>query len=327
MAVLVIAEHDNAALKPATLNTVTAAAGLSDVTVLVAGNRCRPVAEAAAAIDGVIKVLLADDGALEHPLPEILAPFVQGLVQDKAGDYSHVFAPATTFGKNLMPRVAALLDVQQISEITAIDDADTFVRPIYAGNAMATVKSGDAVKVITVRITAFEPAAAEGGSAMIEDVGGDKDFGEASPLSSFVSQELTKSERPELTSAKVIVSGGRALKDGETFEQLIFPLADKLGAAAKTAGEAMWHMPLVESLREMLKSDWADLKHMGDRWGGSITAALFLREFVGDTPWVHVDIAGPSMASKNYDIYTKGGTGHGVLTFLALIDDLIAAEA
>ena len=238
MAVLVIAEHDNAALKPATLNTVTAAAGLSDVTVLGAGNRCRPVAEAAAAIDGVIKVLLADDGALEHPLPEILAPFIQGLVQDKAGDYSHVFAPATTFGKNLMPRVAALLDVQQISEITTIDDADTFVRPIYAGNAMATVKSGDAVKVITVRITAFEPAAAEGGSAMIEDVGGDKDFGEASPLSSFVSQELTKSERPELTNAKIVISGGRGMQSGDNFH-LLEIIADKLGAAVGASRAAV----------------------------------------------------------------------------------------
>ncbi len=230
MAVLVIAEHDNAGLKPATLNTVTAAAGLSDVTVLVAGNRCRPVAEAAALIAGVNKVLLADDGALEHPLPETLAPFIQGL----AGDYSHVFAPATTFGKNLMPRVAALLDVQQISEITAIEDADTFVRPIYAGNAMATVKSGDAVKVITVRATAFDPAATgagpDGGPVAIEDIGGDKDFGGASPLSSFVGRELTKSERPELTSAKIVISGGRGMQSGDNFH-LLEAIADKLGAA------------------------------------------------------------------------------------------------
>ncbi len=230
MGVLVIAEHDNAALKPATLNTVTAAAALGEVTVLVAGNRCRPVAEAAGAIDGVHKVLLADDGALEHPLAETLAPFIQGL----AGDYSHVFAPATTFGKNLMPRVAALLDVQQISEITAIEDADTFVRPIYAGNAMATVKSGDAVKVITVRITAFEPAAAEGGSASIEDTSGV----EASPLSSFVSQELTKSERPELTSAKIVISGGRGMQSGDNFH-LLEVIADKLGAAVGASRAAV----------------------------------------------------------------------------------------
>ncbi len=230
MGVLVIAEHDNAALKPATLNTVTAASQLGEVTVLVAGNRCRPVAEAAAAIDGVNKVLLADEGALEHPLAETLAPFIQGL----AGDYSHVFAPATTFGKNLMPRVAALLDVQQISEITAIEDADTFVRPIYAGNAMATVKSRDAIKVITVRATAFEPAAAAGGSAAIEDISG----AEASPLSSFVSQELTKSERPELTSAKIVISGGRGMQSGDNF-RLLEVIADKLGAAVGASRAAV----------------------------------------------------------------------------------------
>ncbi len=235
MAVLVIAEHDNAALKPATLNTVTAAMALGEVTVLVAGADCKPVAEAAAAITGVNKVLLADDGALEHPLAETLAPFVQGL----AGDYSHVLAPATTFGKNLMPRVAALLDVQQISEITATLDADTFVRPIYAGNAMATVKSGDAVKVITVRATAFEPAAlsvegGEGGSAAIEDVSG----AEASPLSTFVSQELTKSERPELTSAKIVISGGRGMQSGDNFH-LLEVIADKLGAAVGASRAAV----------------------------------------------------------------------------------------
>ncbi len=230
MGVLVIAEHDNAALKLATLNTVTAAAALGEVTVFVAGNRCRPVAEAAAAIDGVSKVLLADDGALEHPLAETLAPFIQGL----AGDYSHVLAPATTFGKNLMPRVAALLDVQQISEITAIEDADTFVRPIYAGNAMATVKSRDAIKVITVRATAFDAAATGAGSGAIEDTGG----AEASPLSSFVNQELTKSERPELTSAKIVISGGRGMQSGDNFH-LLEVIADKLGAAVGASRAAV----------------------------------------------------------------------------------------
>ncbi len=234
MAVLVIAEHDNAVLKPATLNTVTAAAALGEVTVLVAGAGCRPVAEAAALIAGVNKVLLADDGALEHPLPEALAPFIQGL----AGDYSHVFAPATTFGKNLMPRVAALLDVQQISEITAVEDADTFVRPIYAGNAMATVKSRDGVKVITVRATAFEPATTGAGSdgvpGAIEDIGG----AEASPLSSFVNQELTKSERPELTSAKIVISGGRGMQSGDNFH-LLEIIADKLGAAVGASRAAV----------------------------------------------------------------------------------------
>jgi electron transfer flavoprotein alpha subunit len=238
MAVLVIAEHDNAALKPATLNTVTAAAGLGNVTVLVAGASCRPVAEAAAAIDGVIKVLLADDGALEHPLAETLAPFIQGLVQDKAGDYSHVFAPATTFGKNLMPRVAAKLDVQQISEITAVLDADTFVRPIYAGNAMATVKSGDNVKIITVRITAFEPAPLSveggGGGAAIEEISGAGDSG----LATFVTQELTKSERPELTSAKIVISGGRGMQSGDNFH-LLEVIADKLGAAVGASRAAV----------------------------------------------------------------------------------------
>ena len=234
MSVLVVAEHDNAALKPATLNTVTAAAALGEVTVLVAGSGCRPVAEAATAVDGVTKVLLADDGALEHPLAETLAPFIQGL----AGDYSHVLAPATTFGKNLMPRVAALLDVQQISEITTIVDSDTFIRPIYAGNAMATVKSRDPVKVITVRATAFDPAATGAGSdgvlAAIEDTGG----AEANPLSAFVSQELTKSERPELTSAKIVISGGRGMQSGDNFH-LLEVIADKLGAAVGASRAAV----------------------------------------------------------------------------------------
>ena len=195
MGVLVIAEHDNTSLSPATLNTVTAATALGEVTMLVAGANCRPAAEAAA-VDGVARVLLADDPSLEHGLAENLAPLIQGL----GGEYGHVLAAATTFGKNLLPRVAALLDVQQISEITAIESEDTFVRPIYAGNAMATVQSTDSVKVITVRTTAFEAAQANdegGGSADIEEIGGGGD----SDLSSFVGHELTKSERPELTSA------------------------------------------------------------------------------------------------------------------------------
>ncbi|MBC8339630.1 MAG: electron transfer flavoprotein subunit alpha/FixB family protein [Rhodospirillales bacterium] len=230
MSVLVIAEHDNEILKPATLNTVTAATELGDVTVLVAGAGCRAVAETAAAVAGVAKVLLADDTALEHGLAENLAPLVQKL----SGDYSHVLAPATTHGKNLMPRVAALLDVAQISEITTIVDADTFVRPIYAGNAMATVKSADSVKVVTVRITAFEPAAPEGGSAAIEDVSG----AESSGLATFVGQELTKSERPELTSANVIISGGRGMQSGDHFH-LLESIADKLGAAVGASRAAV----------------------------------------------------------------------------------------
>ena len=230
MSVLVIAEHDNTALKPATLHTVTAAVALGDVTVLIAGAGCRPAADAAAAIDGVAKVLFADDAALGHGLPENLAPLVQGL----CSDYSHVLAPATTFGKNLMPRVAALQDVAQISEITAVIDADTFVRPIYAGNAMATVKSKDGVKIITVRTTAFEPAPETGGSGGIEDITGASDTG----LAAFISHELTKSERPELTSAKIVISGGRGMQSGDNFH-LLEAIADKLGAAVGASRAAV----------------------------------------------------------------------------------------
>ena len=230
MSVLVIAEHDNTALKTATLNTVTAAVALGDVTVLIAGAGCRPAADAAAAIDGVAKVLVADDAALGHGLPENLAPLVQGL----CSDYSHVLAPATTFGKNLMPRVAALQDVAQISEITAVIDADTFVRPIYAGNAMATVKSKDDVKIITVRTTAFEPAPETGGSGGIEDITGASDTG----LAAFISHELTKSERPELTSAKIVISGGRGMQSGDNFH-LLEAIADKLGAAVGASRAAV----------------------------------------------------------------------------------------
>jgi electron transfer flavoprotein alpha subunit len=230
MSVLVIAEHDNETLKPGSLNTITAAAELGEVTVLIAGAGCRPAAEAVCRVAGVAKVLLADDAALEHGLAENLAPLVQGL----AADYSHVLAPATTYGKNLMPRVAALLDVAQISEITAVVDADTFVRPIYAGNAMATVKSADPIKAVTVRVTAFEPAATEGGSAAIEEISG----AQASSLVSFVGQELTKSERPELTGAKIVISGGRGMQSGDNFK-LLETIADKLGAAVGASRAAV----------------------------------------------------------------------------------------
>src|SRR5438270_7926410 len=200
MSILVVAEHDNRALKPATLNTVAAAvetakAAGSDAHVLVAGTGCRAVAEAAAQIAGVAKVLLADDAAYDHGLAENWAPLLVKLAQG----YSHVLAPATTFGKNLMPRVAALLDVMQISDISAVESADTFVRPIYAGNALATVQSKDPIKIITVRGTAFPPAEASGGSAPIEAAEATGSAG----LSEFVRAELSKSERPELTSARV----------------------------------------------------------------------------------------------------------------------------
>lgn len=232
MAILVIAEHDNSQIKSGTLNTVTVAQKLgSDVHLLVAGAGCAAAADAAKQIAGVSKVLLADAAALAHPLAENLTP----LVVDLAKQYSHVLAPATTFGKNLLPRVAALLDVAQISEITAVESADTFVRPVYAGNVMATVQSSDAIKVITVRTTAFEAAAVSGGAAAVEAVSGAADAG----LSSFVSQELTVSDRPELAAAKIVVSGGRALGSAEQFKAVIEPLADKLGAAVGASRAAV----------------------------------------------------------------------------------------
>ena len=230
MAALVVAEHDNASLKDATFNTVTAAKALGEVHVLVAGSGCQAVADAAARIDGVAKVLLADDGAYEHPLAEVMAPLITGL----ADGYDAILAPATTTGKNVMPRVAALLDVAQISDIIAVDGADTFQRPIYAGNAIATVKSSDARKVITVRGTAFEAAAADGGSASIEAVAA----GDNPGISAYVGSELSKSERPELTSAKVIVSGGRGMGSGDNFT-LIEAVADKLGAAVGASRAAV----------------------------------------------------------------------------------------
>ena len=231
MSVLIVAEHDNAGLKPATLNTVTAATQLGgDVTVLVAGSDCKGAAEAAAKVPGVAKVLQAEGAEYGAALAENLAPLIVKL----APDYAHILAPASTFGKNVMPRAAALLDVQQISDISGIEAPDTFVRPIYAGNAMATVKSADAIKVVTVRSTAFDPAAEEGGSAAVESLESSGDAG----LSNFVGQELTESERPELTTAKVIISGGRGMQSGENFAMLE-RIADKLGAAVGASRAAV----------------------------------------------------------------------------------------
>jgi len=231
MSALVIAEHDAGGLKPATLNTVSAAAKIGgDIAVLVAGQSCRGAAEAAAKIAGVAKVLLADDAAYAHALPETLAPLIAKL----AAGHSHVLAPATTFGKNLMPRVAALLDVAQVSDIVGVEQPDTFVRPIYAGNALATVQSKDKIKVVTVRGTAF-PAAAAGGNAPIEPVA----EAAADPgQSKFVRQELSKSERPELTAARIVVSGGRGMGSGENFK-ILEALADKLGAAVGASRAAV----------------------------------------------------------------------------------------
>ncbi|EDL49879.1 electron transfer flavoprotein subunit alpha/FixB family protein [Erythrobacter sp. SD-21] len=222
MKTLVWVEHDNKTVADATLAAVTAASKLGEVHLIVAGSGCRAVAEEAAKIEGVGKVHLADDAAYEHALAENVAP----LIADQMGHHDAFVAPATTTGKNIAPRVAALLDVMQISDILSVEGDKTFTRPIYAGNAIATVESSDEKLVITVRGTAFEKAATEGGSGTIEDISGPADAG----ISSFVSEEIAESDRPELTSAKVIVSGGRALKDAETFEQVITPLADKLGA-------------------------------------------------------------------------------------------------
>jgi electron transfer flavoprotein alpha subunit len=231
MKTLVLVEHDNAHLKDATLATVTAAAKLGEVHLLVAGKGCRAVAEAAAKIAGVGKVHLADNAAYEHQLAENVAPLVVSLM----ASHDAFLAPATTTGKNVAPRIAALLDVMQVSDIISVEGERTFTRPIYAGNAIATVESSDAKLVITVRGTTFDKAAAEGGSASIEEVSGPGESG----LSSFIGLEAEVSERPELTSAKVIVSGGRALKDAATFEQLIVPLADKLGAAVGASRAAV----------------------------------------------------------------------------------------
>ena len=231
MAILVIAEHDNAVLGAATLNTLAAARQIGgDLHVLVAGAGCAAVADAAAKAEGVAKVLLADDPAYAHQLPENLAPLVVGL----AAGYSHVLAPATTQGKNYLPRVAALLDVDQVSDIVGVQAPDTFLRPIYAGNAIATVQSSAAVKVITVRATAFEPVPAQGGAAPVEAVAGPGDAG----ISRFVGEELAKSDRPDLGAARIVVSGGRALLSGENF-QMLYTLADKLGAAVGASRAAV----------------------------------------------------------------------------------------
>ncbi len=226
MTALVIAEHDNASLKPSTLNTVTAALACGgDVHVLVAGDNAAAAAQAAAQIAGVAKVLHADGAALKDGLAENLA--AQVLQAAQSGGYSHILFPATASGKNVAPRVAAKLDVAQISDITKVVSPDTFERPIYAGNAIATVQSQDATKVITVRGTGFDAAAGTGGSAQVETVSAVDDSGK----SSFVGREVTKSDRPELTAAKVIVSGGRALGSAEKFQSVLGPLAEKLGAA------------------------------------------------------------------------------------------------
>ena len=224
MASLVIAEHDNATLKGATLNTVTAALACGgEVHILIAGHNAGEAAKAAAAVAGVAKVIHAEGAHFEHGLAENVAAQVLAIAQS----YSHLLFPATASGKNIAPRVAAKLDVAQISDITKVDSPDTFERPIYAGNAIATVQSGDATKVITVRTTGFDPAAATGGSAAIEPPAAAADAGKAT----FVGSEIAKNDRPELTAAKIIVSGGRALGSSEKFTEVMTPLADKLGAA------------------------------------------------------------------------------------------------
>jgi len=231
MTSLVVAEHDNAELKDATLNTVSAAARLGgEVHVLVAGKDCAGAADQAAALEGVTKVLVANDATYEHPLAEALAPLIVALAEP----YEHILAPATTTGKNILPRVAALLDVAQVSDVTGIEGPDTFVHPIYAGNAMETVRTKDAKKVLTVRTTAFPAAAAGGDKAPIEAV----DLVPAPDTSRFIGQELSKSERPELTSARIIISGGRGMGSAENFA-LIERVADKLGAAVGASRAAV----------------------------------------------------------------------------------------
>ncbi|AHL76213.1 electron transfer flavoprotein subunit beta [Stutzerimonas stutzeri] len=236
MTILVIAEHNNAVLAAATLNTVAAAKAIGgDIHVLVAGSGCGAIGEAAAKIEGVSKVLVADDPAYAHQLPENVAPLIAGLAQGTSpAAYSHVLAAATTNGKNFLPRVAAQLDVDQISEIISVESADTFKRPIYAGNAIATVQSSAPIKVITVRSTGFDPVSAEGGSASVEQVSSTGDAG----VSAFIGEELAKSDRPELTAAKIVISGGRGMQNGENFKHL-YALADKLGAAVGASRAAV----------------------------------------------------------------------------------------
>ena len=230
MSVLVVAEHDNAVLKGATLNAVTAAAKLGPVTMLVAGEGCAAVADEAASIDGVAKVLLAEAASLRDPLAEPIAALVVGI----ARDYTHLVAAASTFGKNLMPRVSALLDIQQLSEITAVVDADTFERPIYAGNAIATVRSADAIKAITVRMTAFDAAAKGASKAEIAPLGANA----AAGASEYVGLSASVNERPDLTQARIIVSGGRGMQSGDNFVMLE-RIADKLGAAVGASRAAV----------------------------------------------------------------------------------------
>ena len=231
MSILVVAEHDNANIKAATLNAVAAAKAIGgDIAVLVAGQGCGGAAEAAAKIAGVAKVLVADNAAYAHQLAEN----VSLLIAEIGKGYSHILAPSTSNGKNTLPRVAALLDVAQLSDVTAVISADTFQRPIYAGNVIATVQSTDAIKVITVRTTGFDAVAATGGSAAVEAVAAAKDAG----LSSFVKEEIAKSDRPELTSAKIVVSGGRGMQNGDNFK-LLYALADKMGAAVGASRAAV----------------------------------------------------------------------------------------
>jgi electron transfer flavoprotein alpha subunit len=231
MTTLVVAEHDNAKLRPVTLNVLAAAARIGgDVHLLVAGAGCKAIADSAATIAGVTKVLLADNAAYAHQLPENVAL----LVAELGAKYSHVLTGHTTDGKNFLPRVAALLNVAQISDIVSVESPDTFKRPIYAGNGIATIKSNDAIKVLSVRGTGFDPVAATGGSASVEAVGAAHDSG----LSAFVSEQIVKSERPELTAAKVVISGGRGMQNGENFK-LLDAIADKLGAAVGASRAAV----------------------------------------------------------------------------------------
>ena len=231
MSILVLAEHDNNELNPATLNAVAAAAQVGgDIDILVAGSGCGAVADAAAKVAGVNKVLCADSAEYANGIAENMIPLIMSVVDG----YSHLMAAATTYGKNILPGVAALKDVAQISDIIRVDDADTFQRPIYAGNALATVKSGEALKVITVRTTSFEAVAAEGGSAAIESVGATGDAGKTA----FGKSELSSSDRPELTSAKIVISGGRGMQDGSNFAMLE-KVADKLGAAVGASRAAV----------------------------------------------------------------------------------------
>jgi len=231
MSILIIAEHDNNSLKPATLNSVTAAQEIGgDIDILVAGSACQAAAEQAAQVAGINKVLVADDAAYNHALAENVAP----LIAEVGAGYSHILATATTTAKNIMPRAAALMDIQAISEISAVVSADTFKRPIYAGNVIATVQSSDAIKLLTVRGTAFDGAAAEGGSAAIEAIGSSHSAG----ISEFVGEEVAASDRPELTAAKIVISGGRGMANGENFDML-YSLADKLGAAVGASRAAV----------------------------------------------------------------------------------------